>query len=643
SYAENGVLQEITVSAQNSYSNKKREEEYTYDSINRPVTRKTTFDTSFPRWITEELTYEKGADDPLADGAIQKYDFKFGNVLVASTENTTNSYNLLTKKEIDFKGTPFIKSITYDKTRVKKYTVEYDVEPRWVLADYEYEYDSLGRIVSVDETAPGSPHPIVYRYDSYGQLVREDNENVGSFFDYTYDSHGNITKVISYDSATVSQKENISFEYDSADRLISYNGKSITYNSLGCITSYDSKNYNWTKGKLSSIIKGKLTDALPYEDCFFAYNGYGQRTRKSCRKDDKLDVSYTCDTGYTYDSSGRLIREFYEESHQSGYTYTIELIYVYDESGIIGVLFSDNGAAHKAYYYVRNLHGDVISVHNEHYTKVAEYAYDAYGNCIVTNQTDSTFANYNPIRYRGYYYDRETKLYHVGARYYSSEFRRWISPDTTEYLDPQSVNGLNLYCYCGNDPVNRYDPSGHAWDWVLDVASVAWSLFDFIKKPSWENAGWLALDVVLGIIPFVPAIGKGLKGLSKVDDIVDIGKGVNRLDDVHDAIVIGNGMDRVKDAARIYDAAYYGGYGPLNALVDAGKFSEASVKMKLLARVDNAKWLFKNVFAGAKIIDIGKDGRNIVKWFISAYGMERRLLFYWWHGGHTITRLIRLF
>ena len=69
----------------------------------------------------------------------------------------------------------------------------------------------------------------------------------------------------------------------------------------------------------------------------------------------------------------------------------------------------------------------------------------------------------NPYRYRGYYYDIETQLYWVSSRYYSPELCRWISPDSIEYLDPEAINGLNLYAYCGNDPVNRFDPTGHSW------------------------------------------------------------------------------------------------------------------------------------------------------------------------------------
>ena len=30
-----------------------------------------------------------------------------------------------------------------------------------------------------------------------------------------------------------------------------------------------------------------------------------------------------------------------------------------------------------------------------------------------------------------------------------------------EYLDPQSINGLNLYCYCLNNPISYVDPTGH--------------------------------------------------------------------------------------------------------------------------------------------------------------------------------------
>ncbi len=60
------------------------------------------------------------------------------------------------------------------------------------------------------------------------------------------------------------------------------------------------------------------------------------------------------------------------------------------------------------------------------------------------------------------YCDSETSLYYLNACYYNPEWRRFISPDDTSYLDPGSVNGLNLYCYCHNDPVNYADPSGHS-------------------------------------------------------------------------------------------------------------------------------------------------------------------------------------
>ena len=67
----------------------------------------------------------------------------------------------------------------------------------------------------------------------------------------------------------------------------------------------------------------------------------------------------------------------------------------------------------------------------------------------------------NPFRYRGYYYDTETGLYYLKTRYYDPEVGRFISMDDISYLDPENINGLNLYAYCGNNPVMKVDPSGH--------------------------------------------------------------------------------------------------------------------------------------------------------------------------------------
>ena len=63
-------------------------------------------------------------------------------------------------------------------------------------------------------------------------------------------------------------------------------------------------------------------------------------------------------------------------------------------------------------------------------------------------------AKSNPIRYRGYYYDRETGLYYLNARYYNPQWRRFISPQTSA-INSLVVNGLNTYVYANNNPIEH--------------------------------------------------------------------------------------------------------------------------------------------------------------------------------------------
>ena len=71
--------------------------------------------------------------------------------------------------------------------------------------------------------------------------------------------------------------------------------------------------------------------------------------------------------------------------------------------------------------------------------------------------------NKNPFRYRSYYFDTETGLYYLKSRYYDPEICRFITIDDISYINPETINGLNLYAYCGNNPVINIDPNGNAW------------------------------------------------------------------------------------------------------------------------------------------------------------------------------------
>ena len=132
---------------------------------------------------------------------------------------------------------------------------------------------------------------------------------------------------------------------------------------------------------------------------------------------------------------------------------THNLTFLYNSEGLTGFVHNST-----VYTYRRNLFGDIIAVYNGT-SKVAEYAYDAYGNCRVI--TGSNIGTLNPFRYRGYYFDEDMKLYYLQSRYYDPETGRFINADDVSYLDPETIHGLNLYAYCLNNPVMYSDPSGH--------------------------------------------------------------------------------------------------------------------------------------------------------------------------------------
>jgi len=133
----------------------------------------------------------------------------------------------------------------------------------------------------------------------------------------------------------------------------------------------------------------------------------------------------------------------------------VKLLLRKNSQGIIG--FIQDGTT---YTYRKNLFGDITAIY-QGATKVAEYAYDAWGNCTVTNLTSSKIGSFNPFRYRGYYWDEDLQLYYLMSRYYDPQTGRFINADTLEYLEPQKINGLNLYAYCSNNPVMYIDPTGH--------------------------------------------------------------------------------------------------------------------------------------------------------------------------------------
>lgn len=309
-----------------------------------------------------------------------------------------------------------------------------------------YTYDSKGNITKI---VIGNKE-IRYKYDELSQLIREDNGLLNATYVYTYDNAGNITskKTYALTAAGVtptSPTSTRSYTYgdtDWGDKLTSYNGTTITYDDIGNPINYLNGTiftFEWTGRQLTAATKSGDTIS-------FTYNDEGIRTSKTTN-------SYR--TEYILNGT-QILAEI---------TSSYILIYIYDANGSpIGMQYkklTNSNSSWEIFWYEKNLQGDIVAVYNASGTKLATYIYDAWGNYTATyhNGGLGTAAAKNPFRYRGYYYDADLRLYYLNSRYYDSNTGRFINADG--YVSTgQGLIGYNMYAYCNNNPVNMADTTG---------------------------------------------------------------------------------------------------------------------------------------------------------------------------------------
>ncbi|KAF1083693.1 tRNA(Glu)-specific nuclease WapA precursor [Sporotomaculum syntrophicum] len=372
-------------------------------------------------------------NDATGNGEALTYSYYIFTGFVKTRADVGFEYNLLGNKS---KTTdPFGLSTNYQYNNLNRLTT--------VTADgknYTYEYygDGMVKAVNYPQLTGGTSIRTEYTYDNINRLKTMHNK-LGSQtitqYSYTYDNNGNITSVTENGQTT-------NYTYDALNRLTGVQrpgGEQLSY-------QYDSRGNRTAASPNDSGLDGFIPGEFSYNNwdqlatfttggqtSNYSYDPEGLRTKK---------VTPSGTTRYHYDNTGRVIAE-----SNAGDSVTAQMIW-----GNQALARKVDGSY---YYYLYNGHGDVTKVVDQNGNIVNSYTYDEWGN-ILSQQEQLP----QPLKYAGEYYDDESGLYYLRARYYDPTVGRFISKDSDEG-EINNPLSLNLYTYCENDPVNNVDPSGH--------------------------------------------------------------------------------------------------------------------------------------------------------------------------------------
>ncbi len=242
---------------------------------------------------------------------------------------------------------------------------------------------------------------------------------------YSYDANGNRTSM-NRPSVNLPMPNAVSnTSYNSANQMLSFNDKNITYDNNGNMTSVTNScgttNYTWDVRNRLVGINSFNSDCSPLT-VSFKYDALGRRIEKTINGET---------TQYLYDGLD-IVQEIKNGLVYANYIRTLNI----DEPL---ARITQNAVR----YYQTDALGSVIALTDENGVVKTTYSYDPFGNTTIAGE-----ASDNPFQYTGRENDG-TGFYYYRARYYSPELQRFISEDT---LECERRKGKNLYGYVGNNP-----------------------------------------------------------------------------------------------------------------------------------------------------------------------------------------------
>ena len=297
-----------------------------------------------------------------------------------------------------------------------------------VLLSFAYRYDGNGNRTAKTGTqaalggitAGNNALDLSYNYDVRGQLLEERRN--GASVCYAYDKAGNRIRKTDAQGETrylYNEKNQLTAEESPVDR------KQFSYDRQG------------------GIIEEKNAAGIR----LFSYNSRHQQTRVETETGNVQENRYDAEglrfellengrrTSFVY-HNGELLQE--EGREEQGTSYHL------------GAGMEAFRRGQELSYYHRDEQLSTALVTDGHRNVQNSYQYDAFGMSLGTTEKLN-----NRIRYTGQQYDDVTGQYYLRARYYNPVAGRFMQEDVYQ------GDGLNLYAYCGNNPVVYDDPSGY--------------------------------------------------------------------------------------------------------------------------------------------------------------------------------------